>query len=135
MPLPFMDFSNIAPQPLQAGSSLGDKPTVQPILLPPLWKLIFHCPACREAEQLLATLAKTLEDSYLLISLLLPRLNKAHFFVFLFGANFLITFYSFNLFNQSTWDSFQIHYRSFQDLKLKLINTLIKACPGLSLKG
>ena len=36
----------------------GEKPVVQPTLLPPLWKLTFSCPAYRETEQLLVTLAK-----------------------------------------------------------------------------
>lgn len=40
-----------------------------------------------------------LEDCYLLISLFFLRLNKSHFFVFLFGANFHINFYSFNFFD------------------------------------
>lgn len=92
-------LSNIIPQPLQARSSLGEKNQWrEPTLLLPLWKLIFSCSATGKQNSCLPHW-QILEDCFLLISLFFLRLNKSHFFVFLFGANFHINFYSFNLFD------------------------------------
>lgn len=76
-------------------------------------------------------IGKILEGCYLLISLLFLRSNKPHFFVFLFGANFLIIFYSSNLFDQCPQDPFQILSRCIQGP----VSTFKNACPVLSLKG
>lgn len=133
MPLPVRVLSNSTLQPLQGGSSLGKNQWCS--LLSSTVEAHFLL-SCLQGNRTAARhIGKILEDCYLLISLLFLRLNKPHFFVFLFGDNFLIIFYSFNLFDQSPWDSFQILYRCVQGLKLKLISTFIKACPVLSLKG
>lgn len=133
MLLPFMVLPSISPQPLQARSSLGKDRRYSHSAASAV-EAFFLLSCLQKNRTAVCHIGTILKSCHFLISL--PFLGSiSHISLSFCLGPIFITFYSFNFFNQSLWDSFQILYRCFQGLELELISTLIKACPVLSLKG